>query len=258
MNRVVVITGASSGIGATLARQLGEAGDRIVLAARREPELRAVASALKESLVVTADVTSRDDVDRIRDEAIATFGHVDVWINNAGRGISKPELELTDADVDQMVLVNVKSALYGMQAIVPHFIERGHGHLLNVSSFLGKAPMATIRSAYSGAKAMLNSLTANVRMELARYPDIHVTLVLPGLVATDFAKHAIGGTPTVMPPPGPMRWQSVEEAAAAIAAAIDRAAGEVYTNPALHALAVEYIQDVDAFERRASQARVPH
>ena len=255
MSRVVVITGASAGIGATLARQLGGRGDRVVLAARREPELRAVASGLAESLVVPADVTRRDDVDRIRDEAIAKFGHVDVWINNAGRGISKPVLELADGDVDQMILINVKSALYGMQAIVPHFIERGRGHLLNVSSFLGKAPMATIRSAYSGAKAMLNSLTANVRMELARYPDIHVTLVLPGLVATDFAKHAIGGTPAFTSPPGPMRWQSVEEAASAIAGALDRSAGEVYTNPALHALAVEYVQDVDAFERRASQAR---
>jgi len=255
MNRVVVITGASSGIGATLARQLGESGERVVLAARREPELRGVACGLKESLVVPADVTNRDDVDRIRDEAIAKFGHVDVWINNAGRGISKPVLELSDADVDQMVLINVKSALYGMQTIVPHFIERGRGHVLNVSSFLGKAPMATIRSAYSGAKAMLNSLTANVRMELARYPDIHVTLILPGLVATDFAKHAIGGTPSFTPPPGPMRWQSAEEAASAIASALGQSAGEVYTNPALHALAVEYVQDVDAFERRALEAR---
>jgi len=250
MNRIVVITGASSGIGATLARQLGEAGDRIVLAARREPELRAVASGLKDSLVVPADVTVRADVDRIRDEAIAKFGHVDVWVNNAGRGISKPVLELTDADIDQMILINVKSALYGMQAIVPHFIERGRGHVLNVSSFLGKAPVASIRSAYSAAKAMLNSLTANVRMDLAGYPGIHVTLVLPGLVATDFAKHAMGGTPTSRPPASVMQPQSVEDAAAAIAAAIDRPAGEAYTNPVLQRMAVLYVEDVDAFEQR--------
>jgi short-subunit dehydrogenase len=171
-------------------------------------------------------------------------------VNNAGRGISKPVLELTDADVDQMVLVNVKSALYGMQAIVPHFVERGRGHVLNVSSFLGKAPVAAIRSAYSAAKAMLNSLTANVRMELAKYPDIHVTLVLPGLVATDFAKHAVGGTPTSTPPASVMRPQSVDDAAAAIASALDRPAGEVYTNPVLHGMAVEYVQDVDEFERK--------
>jgi short-subunit dehydrogenase len=253
MNRVVVITGASSGIGAALARQLGEAGDRVVLAARREPELRAVAAGLNDSLVVPADVTVRADVDKIRDEAIAKFGHVDVWVNNAGRGISKPVLELTDADVDQMVLINVKSALYGMQAIVPHFIERGRGHVLNVSSFLGKAPVAAIRSAYSAAKAMLNSLTANVRMELAKYPDIHVTLVLPGLVATDFARHAVGGTLVGVAPPGAVSSQTAEEAAAAIAAALDRPVGEVYTNPVLHGMAVQYVQDVAAFERRASQ-----
>ena len=76
-----------------------------------------------------------------------------------------------------------------------------------------------------------------------------------GVVITGFAKHAIGGTPTGMPPPGAMQWQNVEEAAAAIAAAIDRSAGEIYTNPALHALAVEYVRDVDAFERRAAQVR---
>jgi len=251
MNRVVVITGASAGIGAALARQLGQAGDRIVLAARREPELRAVAADLKDSLVLPADVTVRADVERIRDEAISKFGHVDVWVNNAGRGISKSVLELTDADIDQMVLINVKSALYGMQTIVPHFVQRGRGHVLNVSSFLGKAPVATIRSAYSAAKAMLNSLTANVRMELAKYPAIHVTLVLPGLVATEFAKNAVGGTPAWQPPSGPMRPQTAEEAAVAIVAAIAQPVAEVYTNPVLHGMAVQYVEDVAAFEERA-------
>ncbi len=228
MNRVVVITGASAGIGAALARQLGQAGDRIVLAARREPELRAVAADLKDSLVLPADVTVRADVERIRDEAISKFGHVDVWVNNAGRGISKSVLELTDADIDQMVLINVKSALYGMQTIVPHFVQRGRGHVLNVSSFLGKAPVATIRSAY-----------------------IHVTLVLPGLVATEFAKNAVGGTPAWQPPSGPMRPQTAEEAAVAIVAAIAQPVAEVYTNPVLHGMAVQYVEDVAAFEERA-------
>jgi short-subunit dehydrogenase len=252
MNRVVVITGASSGIGAALARQLGRAGDRVVLAARREPELRLVAGTLDDALVVKADVTVRADVDRIRDEAVSRYGHVDVWVNNAGRGMSKSVLDLTDEDIDHMVLVNVKSAMYGARAIVPHFIERGRGHILNVSSFLGKVPVATIRAAYSGAKAMLNSFTANLRMELARYPDIHVTLVLPGLVATEFARNAVGGTPAYGPPPtAPFGPQSADDVAAAVAAAIDRPVGEVYTNPPMRAGVVEYMKDVDAFERRA-------
>ena len=249
MNRVVVITGASAGIGAALARQLGQAGDRIVLAARREPELHEVASNIEHSLVVRADVTRREDVERVRDEALAAFGDVDVWVNNAGRGISKPVLDLTDDDVDQMVSINVKSVLYGMQALVPYFVQRGRGHVLNVSSFLSKVPVATIRSAYSGAKAMLNSLTANVRMELAKHPDIHVTLVLPGLVATEFGRNAIGGTPAWQPPTTAMRPQTAEDVAAAIAAAIERPSAEIYTNPVLRELAVRYVGDVDAFEQ---------
>src|SRR4029077_16181756 len=113
--------------------------------------------------VVTADVTRRADGERIRDEALRAFGRVDVWINNAGRGILRPVLELTDDDVDEMFAVNVKSALYGMQAIAPHFIARGRGPRINVSSFLGRVPIATPRSAYNAAKAALNSLKANLR-----------------------------------------------------------------------------------------------
>ena len=133
--------------------------------------------------------------------ALAAFGHVDVWVNNAGRGMTKPVLELTDDELDLMMSVNVKSALYGMQAIVPHFKERGRGQVINVSSFLSRVPFATFRSPYNAAKAALNALTANARVDLARtHPGIHVTLVMPGLVATDFQRNAIGGTPAL--PPG--------------------------------------------------------
>ena len=126
--KVVVITGASGGIGAALARRLGADGHALVLAARRADALEAVArDASADALAVSADVTRRADVERIRDEALRTFGRVDVWVNNAGRGITRPVLELTDDDVDEMMSVNVKSALYGMQAIVPHFVERGRG-----------------------------------------------------------------------------------------------------------------------------------
>src|SRR5205823_11482986 len=100
-----------------------------------------------------ADVTRREDVKRLRDEALAAFGSVDVWVNNAGRGINASVLELTDEQFDQMMAVNVKSALYGMQAIVPHFQERGRGHLINVSSFLSRVPIASYWSAYNVAMA---------------------------------------------------------------------------------------------------------
>jgi len=255
MNRIIVITGASAGIGAAIARELGRRGDSLVLAARTADGLQRVAFEVgSPAHIVTADVTRRADVDRIRDEALRVFGHVDVWINNAGRGIVRPALELTDEDVDEMIAVNVKSALYGMQAITPHFIERGRGHVINISSFLGRVPVATPRSAYNAAKAALNALTANVRVDLKRtHPEVYVSLVMPGLVSTDFAKNARGSTGP-MPAAAigsPMKPQTPEEVAAIIADVIDRPAAEVYTNPASAALAARYFDDVSRFEAEA-------
>ena len=112
MDRVIVITGASSGIGASLAELLGARGARLVLAARREPELAAaLARAGTNALKVVADVTRRADVERVAAECLTRFGRLDVWINNAGRGISRSVLELSDQDFDEMMSVNVKSAL---------------------------------------------------------------------------------------------------------------------------------------------------
>jgi short-subunit dehydrogenase len=247
----IVITGASGGIGAALALQLGAAGHRVALAARRERELQEVASrAGAGAIAVPTDVTRRVEVERLRDRAVEAFGHVDVWINNAGRGITKPVLELTDEEFDLMMALNVKSALYGMQAIAPHFVARGRGHIINVSSFLSRVPFATFRSGYNAAKAALNALTANARVDLARtHPGVHVTLVMPGLVSTDFQRNAVGGTP---PLPSGTPSQTPEEVAQAIVRAIANPVAEVYTNPAQAAVAVQYIQDVGAFERAAA------
>jgi NADP-dependent 3-hydroxy acid dehydrogenase YdfG len=249
-SKVVVITGASSGIGAALAQRLGAQGHRLALAARREKELEEVAAECgSEAIVVVTDVRKRADVLRLRDRTLEAFGQVDVWINNAGRGIGKPTLALTDEDFDEMMALNCKSQLYGMQAIVPHFKERGEGHLINVSSFLGRVPLVGFRSAYSAAKAALNSLTANVRMDLRReYPGIHVSLVMPGIVTTEFHENALGGTPAGPPPSGPMKPQTAEEVAAAIADLLDHPVPELYTNPASPEIARRYYADVAAFE----------
>ena len=249
---VTVITGGSAGIGAAVALELSRRGHAVVLAARSADKLKEVAAALPgRSRIVVADVTRRADVERIRDEALQAFGQIDVWINNAGRGITRPILELTDADLDEMVTVNVRSVLYGVQAIVPYFQQRGSGHVINVSSFLARVPLASVRSAYSAMKAAVNSLTANLRMDLAAtHPGIHVTTVMPGVVTTDFARNTrhFAGVP-VAPPPAASGFlpQTPEEVAAVIARVIEQPVAEAYTNPASPALAKGYFERIGAF-----------
>jgi short-subunit dehydrogenase len=247
--KVIVITGASAGIGAALAKQLAARGDRLMIAARRATELRQVGRACgRDTLPFVTDMTRRQDVNRLRDEAIRTFDQVDVWVNNAGRGINRHVLDLTDEDFDEIMAVNVKSALYGMQAILPHFQERGAGHLINVSSGLSRLPFAPFRSVYSAAKAALNSLTASLRMDLREaYPNIHVSLVIPGLVRTHFAGNVLHADPNAAAPDVP--GQSADEVAAAIVDLIDHPREEVYTNPAQAESVARYYADVGAFER---------
>jgi short-subunit dehydrogenase len=255
MAKRIVITGASKGIGAELARQLAGAGHMLVLSARHEDDIVAVARQVGGGArAVVGDMTIRTHVDRLRDEALRLMGFVDVWINNVGRGINRPVLRLSDEDVDQMIAVNVKSALYGMQAIVPHFQERGAGHLINVSSFLGRVPFVAVRSAYNAAKHALNALTANLRMELRNtHPGVRVSLVMPGVVRTEFAANARGGMVPGGGPPG----QTAEEVAAVIADVIEHPVAEVYTNPASAEMARRYYQDVAAFEAQSSAASHP-
>jgi len=258
MRKIIVITGASGGIGAALARELAKGGHKLVLAARRREELEKVAREAREAgaaaaLAVTTDVTRREQVERLRDHALEEFGQIDVWVNNAGRGIGRKVLDLTDADFDEMMTVNVKSALYGMQAAVPHFQQRGSGHLINVSSFLGRVPLASFRSAYNAAKAALNTLTANLRMDLkAESPGIHVSLVMPGVVTTEFADNALGASSgsTYRPPANVANAQTPEEVAAAIAELIERPRAEIFTNPSQGEIARRYYEDIAAFEDR--------
>ena len=238
-DKVVVITGASAGIGAALARLVGQKHGRPVLLARRERELLAVAAESgPHAMAMVTDVTRRDDIKRAVDATLGRFGHIDVWINNAGRGISRPVSELTDDDVDQMFQVNLKSALYGMQAVLPHFRQRRRGHIINVSSMLGRVPFAPVRSAYSAAKHALNALTANLRMELRpEFPDIAVSTVHPGVVATEFGVKALYGGVDSRKLPGA---QPVDEVAQVIAEVIVRPRADVYTRPGAQQTVVEY------------------
>ncbi len=235
--RVVVVTGASAGIGASVVLELARRGARTVLVARRADALETVRRQVgPDALAVVADVTRPEDHVRVVEAALARFGRVDAWVNNAGRGISRLPTEITDEDLDEMMLINVKSTLYGVRAILPHFRARGGGHVVNVSSMLGRVPFAPIRSAYSAAKHALNSISANLRMELA--PEkILVSVVHPGIVATEFglnARHG-GGDSRAMP-----GAQPPEEVAVVITDVIEHRRADVYTRPGAREMVAAY------------------
>jgi NADP-dependent 3-hydroxy acid dehydrogenase YdfG len=238
-DKVIVITGASAGIGASLAERLGGEGARLVLVGRREDALAAVAAQSGDRAVpIVADVTVRDEVRRVVRTAVERFGHIDVWINNAGQGITRQPSELTDEDIDLMMLVNVKSVLYGMQEVLSHFKDRGTGHVINISSELGRIPYAIHRSAYSGAKHFMNALTAMFRDEVQQtHPGIQFSIVSPGIVKTEFGVRARHGGPDSRQF---AQAQTAEEAAAVIAEVIASRRRDAYTRPEAHRRVVDY------------------
>lgn len=239
MSKVIVITGASSGIGAVLGERLARRGDRVVLVARRQQALEEVAARCDgRADVQVADVTDRAQVRRVVAGTIEKVGSIDVWVNNAGQGISRNPSQLTDEDIDAVMRANVHSALYGMQEVLPHFKERGEGHIINISSLLGRVPFAIIRSAYSGAKHFLDALTAMMRAEVqATHPNIQISLVSPGVVRTDFGLNARHGGPDSRSFP---ESQSAEEVADVIVRVIDTRPPDVYTRPAQQLIAKYY------------------
>jgi NADP-dependent 3-hydroxy acid dehydrogenase YdfG len=236
---VVVITGASSGIGAATGIMLAKRGMFLALVARRRDALEEVAAQCEgRALPLVADVSRREEVRQVVEAALEDLGRIDVWINNVGRGISRLPSELTDEDVDEVMRLNVYSALYGMQEVLPHFKERRTGHVINISSLLGRVPLTTIRSAYCGAKHFLNALTATFRDELAEtHPGIKVSLVSPGVVRTDFGLNALHGGPDSRQLP---YSQSAEEVAEVIAGVVESQAPDVYTRRGAHERIVEY------------------
>jgi short-subunit dehydrogenase len=248
MDKVVVVTGASAGIGAELAKQLASKGAKVVLAARRKEELDAVAKGIGEqAFVVVTDVTKRCDVERLAKAAIERFGRIDVWVNNAGRGISRSVGDLTDEDLDAMWTVNMKSVVYGIQAVLPHFKAKNAGQIINISSGLSRVPLAPVRAAYGAVKAAVNMLTASLRVELKKtHPGVHVTLLLPGVVATEFGVNSMGvGIVDNRKLPGA---QPVEEAVKAIVDVIESPKDEAYTSAFIGGVVERYVREPEVVE----------
>ncbi|MBA8840692.1 SDR family oxidoreductase [Ochrobactrum sp. RH2CCR150] len=184
-NKVVVITGASGGLGEATARRLAEDGARLILGARRIDRLRTLAGELKlgDDAVVQTDVTDREQVKRLVDRAVEKHGRVDVILNNAGLMPSSRLDLLKIEDWDQMIDVNIKGVLYGIAAALPHMQAQMSGHIINVSSVAGHkvGPGGVV---YAATKHAVRVISEGLRQEVKPY-NIRTTIISPGAVATD-------------------------------------------------------------------------
>jgi NADP-dependent 3-hydroxy acid dehydrogenase YdfG len=187
---VLLITGASSGIGAASARAAVETGYRVVLSARREEELNQLAGELggdERALAIPCDVTEWDQVASLATTAIDGFGRIDAVFANAGFGATRGFLEETPEFWRSMVLTNVLGVAYTVRATLPHLLERGTGHFLITSSVAGRRALPG--SLYSATKLAVTGIGESLRQELRQMHDnsrIRVTLIEPGMVDTDF------------------------------------------------------------------------
>jgi NADP-dependent 3-hydroxy acid dehydrogenase YdfG len=185
--KVVVITGASSGLGEAAARLLSAQGATVVLGARRSDRLQSLADELSGSggkaLAVATDVTHRNQVKRLVDTAAQKFGRVDVMINNAGIMPRAPLERLTIDDWDRTIDVNIKGVLYGIAAALPHMKKQKSGHMIFVSSVAGHK-IGPDFAVYAATKHAVRALAEGFRQEVKPY-NIRTTIISPGAVATE-------------------------------------------------------------------------
>ncbi len=190
--RVAIVTGASSGIGAAVAEALAEAGAAVVLGARREERLLAVARSILErggrAESRSTDVTVRGDVEALAGVALDRFGRIDVLVNNAGIMPLSPVAELRVDDWVRMVDVNVKGVLHGIAAVLPTMLEQGSGHIVNVGSVAGRRPFPG-GAVYAATKFAVRSLSWGMQLELSAAHGIRITDVQPGVVDTELTDH---------------------------------------------------------------------
>jgi NADP-dependent 3-hydroxy acid dehydrogenase YdfG len=187
---VLLITGASSGIGAATARRAAETGYRIVLAARREDRLRELAEELggaQRAIAVRCDVSDWEDDQALAQAALDSFGHIDAVFANAGFGAQRGFLEESVEHWRSMVLTNVLGTALTIRATLPHLLERGSGHYLITSSVAGRRVIPG--SLYSATKWAVTAIGEALRSELRQMHDntgIRVTLIEPGMTDTEF------------------------------------------------------------------------
>jgi NADP-dependent 3-hydroxy acid dehydrogenase YdfG len=188
-NKVVVITGASSGIGEATALLLAERGAKVVLGARGSDRLQALAARIAgaggEAAYASTDVRRRDDLSNLVKLACERYGKLDVLVNNAGIMPVSPLDDLRVEDWEEMIDINIKGVMYGIAAALPVFRKQGFGHFVNTASTAGHKTVPN-QSVYSGTKFAVRSISEGLRQEAG--DKLRVTIISPGFVRTNFAE----------------------------------------------------------------------
>jgi len=223
--KVVLITGASEGIGAACAREFRLRGARLSLTARSEDKLKEVGG--PEALVTAGDITDPEVRRRVVERAIERFGAIDILINNAGVGLYSPAWKAPTAEARAMLELNFFAPLAMIQLVTPHMRERRSGMVVNIGSIAGKVTLPWF-TLYSASKFALGSLTEGLRIELAA-DGIHAMLVCPGYVSTAFQSHALAGKAPDRLLRGKKFAITAEQCAKAVARGVERNARTVVT-----------------------------
>lgn len=191
-DKVIVITGASSGLGETTARHLAALGGRLVLGARRTDRLdklvAEITAAGGQAIAVTTDVARREQVEALVAKGEQHFGRIDVMINNAGIMPLAPMIKTKVDEWDRMIDINIKGVLYGVAAVLPRFTAQGSGHIINLASVAGIKVFAGMGTVYSATKFAVRALSEGLRTEAPE--GVRTTIISPGAVDSELKTHS--------------------------------------------------------------------
>ncbi|HUD07384.1 MAG TPA: SDR family NAD(P)-dependent oxidoreductase [Candidatus Saccharimonadales bacterium] len=224
--KVILITGASEGIGKVTAELLSSKGAKVAAAARSRDKLEKLVSSLKDAFVIPVDMTVAESISDMINGVHKHYGRIDILINNAGQAVRAPVTDIKIEDFKKIMELNVYGPLRALQAVVPIMKAQGGGMIINVSSNVSKMAIPGI-GAYAATKYALNGLMLTARNELAS-EGIVVTLMHPGLTDTNFGIHSIRSSEVEFTRPAGMQPDAPERVAEKILEAISRSPAEQY------------------------------